>query len=93
MTRIAITGAAGRMGRRIAALAIDSEQFDIVSAMEYAGHGDIGADIGELAGLGAFGVVNQRIVHILAACVVILHGTGRGHVSLVLEDDENAITV
>ncbi len=56
MTRIAITGAAGRMGRRIAALAIDSEQFDIVSAMEYAGHGDMGADIGELAGVGPFGV-------------------------------------
>ncbi len=42
MTKIAITGAAGRMGRRIAALAIDSEQFDIVSAMEYAGHGELG---------------------------------------------------
>lgn len=56
MTRIAITGAAGRMGRRIAALAIDSEQFDIVSAMEYAGHGEMGADIGELAGVGPFGV-------------------------------------
>ncbi len=57
MIRIAITGAAGRMGRRIAALAIESGQFDIVSAMEYAGHGDIGADVGELAGVGAFGVI------------------------------------
>jgi len=56
MIRIAITGAAGRMGRRIAALAIESGQFDIVSAMEYAGHGDIGADVGELAGVGPFGV-------------------------------------
>ncbi|HAU38557.1 MAG TPA: 4-hydroxy-tetrahydrodipicolinate reductase [Phycisphaerales bacterium] len=56
MTRIAITGAAGRMGRRIAALAIESEQFDIVSAVEAPGHADLGKDIGELAGAGRFGV-------------------------------------
>ena len=56
MTKIAITGAAGRMGRRIAALAIESEVFDIVSAMEIAGSDAIGSDIGELAGVGVFGV-------------------------------------
>ncbi len=56
MTKIAITGAAGRMGRRIAALAIESEQFDIVDALEVAGHADMGKDVGELAGVGTFGV-------------------------------------
>ena len=56
MTRIAIAGAAGRMGKRIAALAIESEKFDIVSAMEAGGHPDLGKDIGELAGVGTFGV-------------------------------------
>lgn len=56
MIKIAITGAAGRMGRRIAALAIESEEFDIVSADEIAGHPAIGRDVGELAGVGAFGV-------------------------------------
>jgi len=56
MTKIAITGAAGRMGRRVAALAIESERFDIVSAMESAGHEAIGRDLGELAGVGTFGV-------------------------------------
>ena len=56
MTKIAITGAAGRMGRRIAALAIASEQFDIVSALESTGQEAIGRDIGELAGMGTFGV-------------------------------------
>jgi len=56
MTKIAITGAAGRMGRRIAALAIESEAFDIVSALEEPGHPEMGKDIGELAGVGAFGV-------------------------------------
>ena len=56
MLKIAITGAAGRMGRRIAALAIESEKFDIVSATETAGHEAVGRDVGELAGAGAFGV-------------------------------------
>ncbi|MFW6133526.1 MAG: 4-hydroxy-tetrahydrodipicolinate reductase [Planctomycetota bacterium] len=56
MTRIAITGAAGRMGRRIAALAIASEQFDIIAAMESPGHEALGADVGELSGAGRFGV-------------------------------------
>ena len=56
MTRIAITGAAGRMGRRIVALAIQAERFDIAAALESAGHEAIGKDAGELAGVGTFGV-------------------------------------
>ena len=56
MTKIAITGAAGRMGRRIAALAIEGEQFDIVAALETSGHPELGRDIGELAGSGRFGL-------------------------------------
>ena len=54
MTKIAITGATGRVGRRIAALAIESQQFDIVAALESAGHESLGCDIGEVAGVGAF---------------------------------------
>ena len=57
MTKIAITGAAGRMGRRIAALAVESEEFDIVSAMEAPGHDALGRDMGELAGVGTFGIL------------------------------------
>jgi len=57
MIKIAIMGAAGRMGRRIAALAIEGEQFDIVSAMDMKGHPATGRDIGELAGVGTFGVL------------------------------------
>ncbi len=56
MTKIAIIGAGGRMGRRIAALAIESQQFDITSAIEVAGSPCVGQDIGELAGEGKFGV-------------------------------------
>jgi 4-hydroxy-tetrahydrodipicolinate reductase len=56
MLRIAITGAAGRMGRRLAALAIEAGTFDLTAAMEMAGHEAIGRDVGELAGAGPFGV-------------------------------------
>lgn len=56
MTRIAITGAAGRMGRRIAALALEDERFEIVSAMEMPGHEAMGADVGTLCGRGAVGL-------------------------------------
>ncbi|MFB3890997.1 MAG: 4-hydroxy-tetrahydrodipicolinate reductase [Phycisphaerae bacterium] len=56
MTSIAITGAAGRMGRRIAAIAAESGQFEIVAALEAEGNPAIGKDIGELAGAGLLGV-------------------------------------
>jgi 4-hydroxy-tetrahydrodipicolinate reductase len=56
MIKIAISGAAGRMGRRVAALAIASEQFDLVAGLEAPGHETLGQDIGELAGTGRFGV-------------------------------------
>lgn len=63
MTRIAITGAGGRMGRRIAALAIESEVFDIASAMETPNHPDLGRDVGDLAGVGHFGLtVSEALV-------------------------------
>jgi len=56
MVRIAISGAAGRMGRRLAALAIEAETFDIVAALEARGHDAVGRDLGELAGAGRFGL-------------------------------------
>jgi 4-hydroxy-tetrahydrodipicolinate reductase len=56
MTSIAIIGAGGRMGRRIAALAIESGRFDITGGVEMAGEDTVGRDIGELAGTGTFGL-------------------------------------
>ncbi len=56
MMKLAIIGAAGRMGRRIAALAIESEQFDVVAGLEPPGHDALGRDLGDLAGVGRFGV-------------------------------------
>ncbi|HNX26649.1 MAG TPA: 4-hydroxy-tetrahydrodipicolinate reductase [Phycisphaerae bacterium] len=56
MIKLAIIGAGGRMGRRIAALAIESGEFDVVGALEMSGHDDLGKDVGELAGVGRFGL-------------------------------------
>ena len=50
MTRLAIHGAAGRMGRRLVALAAQDDQFSPVAAIEHAGHADLGTDAGALAG-------------------------------------------
>lgn len=48
--RLTVVGAAGRMGRRIVALASESGEFDVVAAIDRAGHPDMGKDAGLLAG-------------------------------------------
>lgn len=64
MTRLAITGAAGRMGQRLIALAQDNDQLTVVAATERAGHDDLGKDAGELAGLGKINVVLAETVDV-----------------------------
>ena len=54
--KLVINGAAGRMGRFIVALAIESGNFDIVAAVDSPGHPEIGKDIGTLAGKQSLGV-------------------------------------
>jgi 4-hydroxy-tetrahydrodipicolinate reductase len=54
--KLVINGAAGRMGKRIVALAYESNQFDIVGAVDYAEHPDLGKDIGTLAGIGVINI-------------------------------------
>lgn len=51
-----INGAAGRMGRRILALAVESGQFNIVGAVETPGHPDLDKDAGIIAGVGQIGL-------------------------------------
>ena len=50
--KLGIIGSAGRMGRRIAALAQQDENFRITCAIERADHPVQGIDLGELLGLG-----------------------------------------
>jgi 4-hydroxy-tetrahydrodipicolinate reductase len=54
--RLAIHGAAGRMGKRLVALAGQDSNFEIVAAIEHAGHPDLGADAGRLAGIPELGI-------------------------------------
>ncbi|MCC6580412.1 MAG: 4-hydroxy-tetrahydrodipicolinate reductase [Phycisphaeraceae bacterium] len=51
MTTIGINGAAGRMGRRLVALASEDSQLHVGAAMECAGHSLLGQDAGTLAGV------------------------------------------
>ena len=54
--RIAIHGAAGRMGRRLVALGAADPQLTLAAALESPGHALLGDDAGSLAGAGALGV-------------------------------------
>jgi len=56
-TRIAVVGAAGRMGRRIIALANESGDFEVTAAVEKKGHPDLGKDAGVLAGIGPINIM------------------------------------
>jgi 4-hydroxy-tetrahydrodipicolinate reductase len=54
--KLAIHGAAGRMGQRVTALAAKDPRFQIVAALESANHPLLGRDAGLIAGIGEIGV-------------------------------------
>ncbi len=54
--KLAVVGAAGRVGKRIIALAVESGKFTVVGAADAQGHPDLGKDAGLLAGVGALNV-------------------------------------
>lgn len=56
MTRIAIVGAAGRMGRTLIQVCSQYEGLEVTVATEHAHHPLLGADIGEVVGIGKKGV-------------------------------------
>jgi len=55
-SRIAIHGAAGRMGQRLVALGAADPELQIVAALEMPGHPRLGEDAGVVAGAGPIGV-------------------------------------
>ena len=55
-TNLIINGAAGRMGKRIVAIAIETGNFNIIAAVDHAEHPDLGKDAGILAGAGELGI-------------------------------------
>ena len=56
-TKIAIAGAAGRMGRRLIALAAADAELRLVAALEQTGNATLGADAGMLAGIPALSIL------------------------------------
>lgn len=56
MTRLAIHGAAGRMGRRLIALSQDDPALILAAAVDHPGHAEQGNDAGTLAGTAELGV-------------------------------------
>ena len=56
MIKIAVTGAAGRMGGRIITAVKEAEGLELAGAVERPGHDMIGQDAGLIAGCGALGV-------------------------------------
>ena len=56
MTKIAIAGVAGRMGRMLVQAVNDNPNTDLVAAFDAPGGSFIGQDAGELAGIGRLGV-------------------------------------
>jgi len=71
--RIAVSGAGGRMGKRILALAHANPETEISGALEVAGHPDLGRDAGETAGIGALGVsITDDVPSVLKGCDVLV---------------------
>jgi 4-hydroxy-tetrahydrodipicolinate reductase len=70
-TRLVVVGAAGRMGSRIIALAIESGQFDILAAIERLDHPDIGKDAGLVAAAGPLNIKLAGAYPEIAADVAI----------------------
>ena len=65
MLKVAVTGAAGRMGKTLIQAVADAPAAELAAAIERPDSSLIGCDAGELAGIGKNGVA---VVDSLAAC-------------------------
>lgn len=56
MVKAVVIGACGRMGKRIVNIIYETEDIGLSGGAEHKGHGLIGKDIGECAGIGTIGI-------------------------------------
>jgi 4-hydroxy-tetrahydrodipicolinate reductase len=56
LTRIAVVGAVGRMGREVVRAALEDDSFELVGGVVEPGAPELGSDLGELCGAGRIGV-------------------------------------
>lgn len=70
--KIAVSGAAGRMGKRIVALAHDHPNLEVAGALEAPQSPALGSDAGEVAGIGHIGVpIMGDVNEVLKLCDVM----------------------
>ena len=76
MLRVAVAGAAGRMGVRIIHAVQAEPQAELGSALEAAGHAAIGKSVAEISGISGLGMVLQDDLEaVLAACDLMIDFT------------------
>jgi 4-hydroxy-tetrahydrodipicolinate reductase len=76
MIRVAVTGAAGRMGSRVIALLQEEESLKLAGAVEREDHAAVGRDAGEKAGLPPLGVpIRGDLSEVISDCEVIIDFT------------------
>ncbi|MDD5287092.1 MAG: 4-hydroxy-tetrahydrodipicolinate reductase [Desulfuromonadaceae bacterium] len=76
MIKIAVCGAAGRMGQRIINSVIEAEGVQLSGALERPGHPLAGQDAGLAAGCGALGVnISDDLNEVVAGCDVLIDFT------------------
>ncbi len=88
--RISVTGAAGRMGSRIVALAAAAGDFTLVGAVERKGHPAVGRDAGEVAGVGSVNVpIGDDLSSVIRSGQVVIDFTTpeatRAHLEVVAQ--------
>jgi len=85
--KVSITGAAGRMGKRIVCLSHEHKEVEVAGAVEAPGHPAVGTDVGECAGIGNIGVpIVDDVRTALNECDVLIDfSTPKSSVSNVLE--------
>ena len=73
MIRVIITGVCGRMGRCITQGVAEQVDMELVGAIQYSGHPQIGSDAGVVAGIGEIGVlVTGGLEDVLESADVII---------------------
>lgn len=71
--KVAVSGAAGRMGKRIVSLAHEHPEIDISGALERLGNPLLGSDAGEVAGIGRIGVaITDNVQEVVRNCDVMI---------------------
>lgn len=76
MINVIVTGVAGRMGRRIVDIVIETDGMDVSGATERSGHELVGMDIGDFLGLGKKGsAISDDITKIVKGGDVVIDFT------------------